>query len=64
MLSPTQAKPLLIFGTRHGSIYNLTPANLPVLQAIQLSFGDFFDNKEIIKSFPEEMTLKKFLGYK
>lgn len=57
-------KPLLIFGTRHGSIYNLTPTNLPDIPAIQLSFGDFFDNREVIKSLPEAFTLKKFLGFK
>lgn len=52
MANKTQTKPLLIFGSRHGSIYNLTPANLPDIEAIQLSFGDFFDNKEVIKSLP------------
>jgi len=35
-------KPILIFGTRHGSIYNLTPTNQPKIQAIQLSVGDFY----------------------
>ncbi len=45
MLKGTPSKPLLIFGSRHGSIYNLTPANLPELSAIQLSFGDFYDNR-------------------
>jgi hypothetical protein len=45
MLNPANTKPLLIFGSRHGSIYNLTPTNLPEIDAIQLSYGDFFDNK-------------------
>jgi hypothetical protein len=45
MLNPANKKPLLIFGSRHGSIYNLTPTNLPEIDAIQLSYGDFFDNK-------------------
>jgi hypothetical protein len=43
---------LLIFGTRHGSIYNLTPTNVPDIKAIQLSYGDFFDKKDVFKSLP------------
>ncbi len=64
MLKTAQKKPLLIFGTRHGCVHNLTPVNIPDIPAIQLSFGDFFDNKDVIRSLPEGMSFKKFLGYK
>ncbi len=64
MLKTAQSKPILIFGTRHGSVYNLTPTNLPDLTAIQLSFGDFFDNKKVFSNLPEGMSFKKFLGFK
>jgi len=60
----SKIKPLLIFGTRHGTIFNLTPSNLPDLPGIHLSVGDFYDHREVIKSLPEGMTLKSFLGYK
>jgi len=29
-----------------------------------LSFGDFFDNRELFRSLPEGMSFKKFLGFK
>lgn len=64
MLKTPHTKPLLIFGTRHGCIHNLTPNNLPQLPAIQLSFGDFYDFKDVIKTLPQGMTFKKFLGFK
>lgn len=64
MLNTVHTKPLLIFGSRHGSIHNLTPTNLPDLPAVQLSFGDFFDNRDVIRSLPEGMSFKKFLGLK
>lgn len=64
MLKTAQSKPLLIFGTRHGCIYNLTPTNLPDLPGVQLSFGDFFDNKETLRNLPEGISFKKFLGFK
>ena len=60
----SKIKPLLVFGTRHGTIFNLTPTNLPNLPAIQLSVGDFYDHREVLRSLPEGMTLKDFLGYK
>jgi hypothetical protein len=64
MFSTTKStKPLLVFGSRHGSIFNLTPTNMPNLPGIQLSVGDFYDFKETIRNFPENMTLKKFLGF-
>jgi len=56
-------KPLFVFGTRHGTTYNLTPTNLPNLPGIQLSLGDFYDNKETIKDLPANLSLRKFLGY-
>lgn len=45
MIGTKTTKPLLIFGTRHGSLYNLTPSNQPKVSAISLSFGDFYDNR-------------------
>lgn len=45
-------KPLLIFGTRHGTIFNLTPTHLPSLPGIQLSVGDFYDHREVLKNLP------------
>lgn len=47
-----QTKPIFIFGTRHGSVYNLTPSNLPQLQAVQLSVGDFFLAKKTLRNLP------------
>lgn len=44
-----KAKPLLVFGTRHGTIFNLTPSHLPNLPGLQLSVGDFYDHKDILK---------------
>ena len=56
--------PLLIYGTRHGTIFNLTPSNLPNnFSAIQLSYGDFHDYLDTIANLPEGMTVKKFLGF-
>ena len=41
---PKTTKPLLIYGTRHSTIYNLTPYNQPQhIAAIQLSYGDLHD---------------------
>jgi hypothetical protein len=45
-------KPLLVFGTRHGTVFNLTPNHLPSLPGIQLSVGDFYDHKETLKELP------------
>jgi hypothetical protein len=45
-------KPIFIFGTRHGSVYNLTPSNLPSIQGVQLSVGDLYEAKKTIKSLP------------
>jgi hypothetical protein len=59
-----QTKPLLVFGTRHGTVFNLTPNHLPHLPGIQLSVGDFWDHKEALKELPEGMNFKKFLGFK
>lgn len=57
-------KPLLVFGSRHGSLFNLTPANIPkLLTGVQLSIGDFYDAKCTLQHLPEGMTIKKFLGY-
>ena len=61
---PTKTKPLLVFGSRHGTIFNLTPHHLPSLPGIQLSVGDFYDHKDTLQHLPEGMTLKKFLGFK
>jgi hypothetical protein len=47
-----QTKPVLIFGTRHGSVYNLTPSNLPNIQGVQLSVGDFYHAKKTIENLP------------
>jgi hypothetical protein len=58
-----QTKPILIFGTRHGSVYNLTPSNLPSIQAVQLSVGDFYESKKTIRNLPEGISFKKFLGF-
>lgn len=59
----TNAKPIFVFGTRHGTIYNLTPSNLPAISGIQLSVGDLYENKETIKELPAELPLAKFLGF-
>ena len=56
-------KPLLVFGTRHGTVYNLTPNHLPPLPGLQLSVGDFHDHRATLQSLPQGMTLKKFLGF-
>jgi hypothetical protein len=61
---PIKSKPLLVFGTRHGTIFNLTPNHLPQLPGIQLSVGDFYDHKDALQHLPEGMTFKKFLGFK
>ena len=53
-----------MYGTRHGTVFNLTPSNLPEISGVQLSVGDFYESKETIKAFPEGMTFKKFLGFK
>jgi hypothetical protein len=46
MIPKSTTVPLFIYGTRHGTIYNLTPTNMPKnISAIQLSFGDFYDYK-------------------
>ena len=57
-------KPLLVFGTRHGMIFNITPSHLPDLPAVQLSVGDFYDSKETLKVLPEDMSFKRYLGFK
>ena len=56
-------KPVFVYGTRHGTIFNITPSHLPNLQAVQLSVGDFFDSKETLKALPEGMNFKKYMGY-
>lgn len=58
-----KSKPLFVFGTRHGTIFNITPSHLPPLSGLQLSVGDFFENKDTIKELPEGMSFKKFLGF-
>ena len=61
---PKSTNPLLIFGTRHGTLYNLTPSNLPaMIPAIQLCYGDLHDYAETLSNLPEGMSFKKFLGY-
>lgn len=55
---------MFIYGTRHGTLYNLTPTNLPkIVPAIQLCYGDFHDYAHTIKSLPEGMSFKKFIGF-
>lgn len=56
-------KPLFVFGTRHGTIFNLTPTHLPQIPGIQLSVGDFYDHKDALQNLPEGMSFKKFLGF-
>ena len=57
-------QPLLIFGSRHGTLYNLTPSNFPSqIPALQLCYGDFYDYLETLKNLPEGMDAKKFLGF-
>jgi hypothetical protein len=64
MISKSTTAPLFIYGSRHGSIYNLTPTNLPkVIPAIQICYGDFHDYMETLKNLPEDMSFKKFLAY-
>lgn len=62
MIAKSASTPLFIYGTRHGTLYNLTPTNMPKnIPAIQLSYGDFHDHIETLQNLPEGMTLKKFL---
>lgn len=60
---PNTTKPLLVFGTRHGTVFNLTPTHLPQISGIQLSVGDFYDHKDALQNLPEGMSFKKFLGF-
>ncbi len=46
--SKLKVKPLFVFGTRHGTIYNITPSHLAPLPAIQLSVADLYENKETL----------------
>lgn len=46
--SKPKVKPLFVFGTRHGTIYNITPSHLAPLPAIQLSVADLYENKETL----------------
>ena len=63
MISPSTA-PLLIFSTRHGSLYNLTPTNIPALiPALQLSYGDLHHYVNTLSNLPEGMSIKKFFGF-
>ena len=51
--APTLKKvPLLIFSTRTGTPYNLTPTNQPKMQALQISAGDFLHMKSVLKALP------------
>ena len=45
-------RPLLVFGTRHGTIFNITPSHLAEIAAVQLSVGDFYDSKETLNALP------------
>lgn len=54
--------PLLVFSTRTGTPYNLTPANQPKMKAIQLSAGDFMHMKPVLKALPQHLSFKKFIG--
>lgn len=63
MIQKSTTAPMFIYGTRHGSFYNLTPTNLPkFIPAVQLCYGDFHDHTETIKNLPEGMSFKKFLS--
>ena len=45
--------PLLIFASRHGTIYNITPSNLPSnIPALQLCYGDFHDHITTLNNLP------------
>ena len=64
MIQKSTTSPLLIFGTRHGTIYNLTPKNLPaLLPAVQICYGDIHDSSYTLSQLPEGMSFKKFLGF-
>jgi len=56
-------KILFIYGTRHGTIYNITANHLPQIEAIQLSVGDFHDHRHTIKSLPNNISFRKYLGF-
>lgn len=59
-----KSTPLLIYATRHGTIYNLTPTNQPKsINAVQLCYGDLHDYKEIFRNLPEGTSFKKFLSF-
>jgi hypothetical protein len=48
-----KSTPLFIYGSRHGTLYNLTPTNMPKnIPAVQLSYGDFHDHIETIANLP------------
>jgi hypothetical protein len=42
----------MIFSTRTGTPFNLTPTNQPAMQAIQITAGDFIHLKSVIKALP------------
>ena len=67
-IPPTTIKPILLFSSRTGTLYNLTPSNYPKIQGytgIHLSAGDFMHLKSTLAKIPHSnLTFKKFLGYK
>ena len=52
-ISTVTASPLFIYGSRHGTLFNLTPTNLPkLIPAISLCYGDFHDHIDTLKNLP------------
>jgi hypothetical protein len=58
------ALPTLIFSTRTGTPYNLTPSNQPDIHALHLVAGDFLHLKKILQQLPPDLPFKKFIGCK
>lgn len=54
----------LIFHTRKGTLYNLTPINQKFLEidSVQLVIADFYDMMKVYEKFPETLNPKKFMN--
>lgn len=54
---------ICVLGSRHSALYNLTPAMREKVKGIQLSVGDFYVKRKVLKNLPEGWSFKKFCGY-
>ena len=48
------ARPFFVFGTRHGTIFNITLTLLSKykIDAVSLYVGDFYQNKQTFQNLP------------